>query len=585
MKKSWYNIIIIFAILLGTSCTKNLNQVPLNNITVSTFFKTEDDIKEFVDGLYQYMVPGQITPYFDIPTDLNIINPGRTDISFTGLALGNESPGSGDFGFYWNYTPIRDAYIFFQHINDVPMSESSRELYTGSVDYLLAYRYFVMFRAYGSVPIVRGVLTAKDSDIPSSPADSVFSESLKWVDSAIANLPSLGPTQRERGRLTKLVALTLKADMLLFASTRYQQTVPGATYQAAADAAQTAITEANTAGYGLATNFLDPFIASTQAGTDAQRAIILENVRLQNIARDPYGLSSYAFRPRYDGQGVVMFLATQELIDKYECTDGKPINLSPLYDPTHPFKNRDPRLAYTILCPGSIVNRVDGSPSWISNSLDSSANNGDYMLESADLRDRPSSGYINVKYWDRENDALTDGYGSYVVYRYAGLLLMFAEAQNEATGPTPAIYQALSEIRQRVGMPAVTPATNPTQASLRELIRNERAVELAGEGKRYWDIIRWGTADSVLNKKYYSMHISEFNPNGSFAGYESKIWVRTSLTDSTQQALFPIPNGENGGNFIIQYSFQAPRDYIWGIPQSAIDQSTAGALKQNPLWQ
>lgn len=583
MKKLSY-IIIAFIACCTISCEKNLNLVPLNNVTVSNFFTSENAIKEFVDGLYPYMVPGQSTPYFDVCTDINVINPGRTDIPYTEFALGNYSPTTGDVGLYWDYSPIRNAYIFFQEINNVTMSEASRQLYTGSVDYLLAYRYFVMFRAYGSVPIVRSVLTLQNANVPASPADSVFDEALKWVDSAVSNLPSLGPTQRERGRLTKLCALTLKTDMLLFAASRYQGTVPGATYQAAADAAQAALNEANADGYGLATNFLDPFIASTQAGADAQKAIILENVRLPTIAPDPYGLSSYAFRPRYDGQGVVMFLGTQEMIDKFECTDGEPINLSPLYDPTHPFKNRDPRLAYTFLCPGAVVNRVDGSPSWVSNTLDSSANNPDYMLESADLRDRPSSGYINVKYWDRTNDALTAGYGSYVVYRYAGLLLMYAEAENEAVGPTAGVYQALTEIREGVGMPAVTPVTNPTQASLRTLIRNERAVELAGEGKRYWDIIRWGIADSVLNKKYSSMHISMFNPDGSFAGYEPSIWVRTSLTDSTQESLFPIPNGANGGNFIIQYSFQSPRNYIWPIPQSAIDASK-GVLKQNSLWQ
>jgi hypothetical protein len=279
-----------------------------------------------------------------------------------------------------------------------------------------------------------------------------------------------------------------------------------------------------------------------------------------------------------------MFLGTQEMIDKYGCTDGLPINRSPLYDPVHPFKNRDPRLAYTFLYPGSVVNRADGSPSWISNTLDSSNDNPDYMLESANLRDRPSSGYINIKYWDRENDVPTAGYGSYVVYRYAGLLLMFAEAENEAVGPDAQVYDALSAIRERVGMPAVTAAALPDQASVRAFIRNERAVELVGEGKRYPDIIRWGIADSVLNKKYYSMHISIFNPDGSIAGLEPSIAVRTSLTDPSQEKLFPVPNGANGGNFIIQYSFQGPRNYIWPIPQNAINASD-GVLKQNPLWQ
>jgi hypothetical protein len=583
MKNRSYILIAFFA-LAAMSCRKNLNLVPLNNITVSDFFTSENAIKEFVDGLYSSMVPGQTTPFFDACTDINIINPGRIDIQYGEFALGNYSSATGDVGLYWNYAPIRDAYIFFGQIGKVPMSDSSRRLYTGSVDYLLAYRYFVMFRAYGSVPVVRSVLKLQNADVPSSPADSVFGEALRWVDSAIVNLPGLGPQQRERGRLTRLCAMTLKTDMLLFAASRYAESVKGATYKAAADAAKAALDEADTRGYGLASKFLDPFTASSQAGADAQKAIILENVRLPDIATDAYGLSSYNFRPRYDGQGVDMFLGTQEAIDKYGCTDGMAVNLSPLYDPVHPFKNRDPRLGYTFLFPGSVVNRLDGSASWISNTLDSSADNPDYMLESANLRDRPSSGYINIKYWDRENDAPTAGYGSYVVYRYAGLLLMFAEAENEASGPDAAVYQALSAIRARVGMPAVTAAAYPTQASLRAFIRNERAVELAGEGKRYWDIIRWGIADSVLNKKYYSMHISIFNPDGSLAGYEPAIEVRTSLTDPSQEKLFPIPNGAGGGNFIIQYSFQSPRGYIWPIPQSALDASD-GVLKQNPVWQ
>jgi hypothetical protein len=556
----------------------------LNNITVPTFFKAESDIKQFVDGFYSSMVPNQTTPYFDACSDINIINPGRTDITFGAFALGNFSSTTGDVGYYWDYASIRNAYIFFQHIGDVTMTDASRQLYTGSVDYLLAYRYFMMFRAYESVPIVRAVLGLNNADVPSSPKDSVFQEALKWADSAVINLPALGPAQRERGRLTKLAALSLKADLLLYTSTRYKEAVPGATYQAAADAAQAAITEANADGYAPAANYLDPFVASTQAGGDAQKEIILENVQLKDIAADAYGLSSYLFRPRYDGQGVDMFLASQELVDKYECTDGKPINLSPLYDPANPFKNRDPRLGYTILYPGNIVNRVDGSPSWISNSLDPSAGNADYLLETTNLRDRNSPGYINVKYWDRENDAQTAGYGSYVVYRYPELLLMYAESQNEATGPNAAVYQALTAVRQQVGMPAVTAVTNPTKASVQALVRNERAVALAGEGKRYWDIKRWGIADSVMNKKYYSMHISKFNPDGSFAGYQDNIQVATSLSDPTQQSLFPIPNAANGGNFIIQYSFQSPRDYVWPIPQSVIDQSTTGALKQNPLW-
>src|SRR5690348_11899051 len=130
MKKLSY-IIIVFLALCTTGCEKNLNLIPLNNVTVSNFFTSENAVKEFVDGLYPYMVPGQSTPYFDVCTDLNVINPGRTDIPFTEFALGNYSPTTGDVGLYWDYSPIRNAYIFFREINNVTMSEASRQLYTG----------------------------------------------------------------------------------------------------------------------------------------------------------------------------------------------------------------------------------------------------------------------------------------------------------------------------------------------------------------------------------------------------------------------------------------------------------------------
>lgn len=577
-----YSLFILVA-LMAVSCDKYLERDSLDNVTDATFFKNETDIKQFTDGFYGGFTPGTRTIFFDYCTDFIGHNPSKIGNRFyPDLIYSSYTPTSETVNTFWDFSSIRRAYILLEKINDVDMSDDSRNLYLGITHYLLAYRNFVLFRAYENAPIVREVLDVSKSDIPTSPKEEVFQEALSHIDEAISKLPSLEPDKRERGRLTKLVALTLKADMLLYASTRYKEAITVATYKAAADAADAAIKEADTKGYGLADNYQKLFISAYQAEADPQREIIFEYVRLKDVATDDFCTGYYA--PRHDDLGYGDFSTSQEVIDMHECTDGLPINKSNLYDPEHPFKNRDPRLELTTLFPGNITSYIDGDP-WISNTLDPSPDNHDYMLSNYNPLDRPPSGYINIKYWDRQRKGKS-GYASFIAYRYAELLLMFAEASNEANGPSTAVYDALSKLRDREGvnMPAVNSTTHPTREDVRRLIRNERAVELFGEGKRYWDIRRWGIGEQVINKSFYSMHISKFKSDGSFDHYVDKIYVRTSLTDPSQEELFEIPDGATGGRLLINGVFNNEKFYVWPIPQSAINASNSGALKQHPLW-
>ena len=571
-------------IVMIPACDDFLEKSPLNNLTDKTFFKTEADIKQFTDGLYGGFTPGTNNIFFDYCTDLvghNLSKAGNRQ--YSQLIFGTQTSTSGTIGLYFDYAPIRNAYIILEKIDEVPLSTASKNLHLGTIQYLLAYRYFMMFRAYEAVPIVREVLEVENSDIPSSPKEEVFQEALSFINQAIENLPSLGPNARERGRLTKLVALTLKADMLLYTSFRYGEALPGAKYSDAANAALAAIKEADACSYGLADDYEKLFIAEYQAENDAQKEIIFEYVRLKDIATDMFCV--YHFGPRKNDIGWADFTVSQEAIDMYECTDGKLINKSSLYDPLHPFKNRDPRFELTTLYPGRPCSFLDGD-TWISNTLDPSEGNPDYMLSTYNPLDTPPTGYINIKYWDRLKKGST-GYASFIAYRYAELLLMYAEALNEASGPSKEVYDALTKLRNRasIKMPAITSQTHPTKAELRDLIRRERVVELYGEGKRYWDVRRWGVGEIVQNKSFYSMHISKFNPDGSFAGYQDKIYARTSLTDPTKEELFEIPDGAIGGRLLHTGIFNDAKYYVWPIPQTAINNSFSGALKQHPLWQ
>jgi hypothetical protein len=162
---------------------------------------------------------------------------------------------------------------------------------------------------------------------------------------------------------------------------------------------------------------------------------------------------------------------------------------------------------------------------------------------------------------------------------------MYAEAMNEANGASDEVRNALTAVRTRAGMPAVTAATHPTTGSLQALIRNERVVELLGENKRYWDLKRWHLLEERLNMEQRTIHIAKtFNPDGAAASWLDKLTVPVSL-DGSKTEEFELPNGANGGEQIFTTIFPGGKYRVWPIPENAITASTNKVLKQHPLWQ
>ncbi|MFT3945722.1 MAG: RagB/SusD family nutrient uptake outer membrane protein [Agriterribacter sp.] len=591
-------IFLLMAFSIGMfSCGKEfLDKAPLNQLTSDSYFKQDNDFALYTDGFYSAMTV-QPSPaiWFDYRSDLVGQWQAKSgNRSYADLHNGNMTASTSSPGIYWDYGPIRNAYTLLNNIDNVELSANNKNLYLGTTYYLLAYRYFVMFRAYESVPIVKSVLEIKDADVGSSPKEEVFAEALGFVNKAIEALPSLGPNERVRGRLTKLVAMTLKTEMLLYTASYYNESIAGATWKDAAAAATAALAEADNKAYGLSNDFNSLFIADKQSGTEPQKEIIFEYVRLKDVALNSF--SYYNFGPHKNNIGWGDFPLTQECVDMFDCTDGKPIGKSAVYDPAKPFNNRDPRFTLTTLYPGRITAFADGNQ-WIVNTLsefeyDNDGNktavvNNDYMKTLGSSIDRSPSGYINIKYWDRYNGR-NGGHASFINYRYGELLLMYAEAMNEAYGPSAEVYDALTMLRTRptVDLPAVSAAEYPTQATLREFIRKERVCELVCEGKRYWDLKRWHLLDTRLNMSHYSMHIAKtFDANGNATSYMDKLWIGTSLSDPAKGEYFDIPNGANGGELMHTSIFPGAKYYVWPIPENAINRSTTGALKQNPLWQ
>jgi len=212
---------------------------------------------------------------------------------------------------------------------------------------------------------------------------------------------------------------------------------------------------------------------------------------------------------------------TLDLVSSYLMSDGKSTSESPLYDPAHPYDNRDPRLQKTIVIPG-------------------------YMFRGAIVNTTKyfSTGFGFKKYTTYKDNVvqatIINSEINFIVLRYADVLLMFAEAQNEAVGADVSVYDALHQIRLRAGMPDVDAGLS--QAEMREVIRHERRIELVNEGLYYNDIRRWRTAEIVMNA-------TVLNSNGDI------IQTRT---------------------------FNKDRDYLWPIHE--VTRQENPALDQNPNY-
>jgi len=280
---------------------------------------------------------------------------------------------------------------------------------------------------------------------------------------------------------------------------------------------------------------------------------------------------------------------TQEMVDKFECIDGRRIDQSPLYNPAKPELNRDARLRWTLFMPGDTMETrmaVNASLpyqnpnqrfiytihqdtiyrwNWNTSRYDIVRGNPDFVTSSNSVWQFGSTGAVGrVGYvWRKYNDPAQYQWElktGYILMRYAEILLMFAEAQLEQNNADAAVTKAINDVRKRAGQPVTTEIT---VVKLRQLVRRERAVEFAIEGLRLFDIRRWNLVTEVLNTQIVGAarnpslppEIPSFGAAGSvqdlndIPNYSASIAKRISSRNERRQnngkhQLWPLPLGE-----------------------------------------
>lgn len=484
LKKSFLigTLIIIFS-----SCDDYLDKYPTDQISSSTFWNNTKEVEMALGGVYTQLFS---TSFNYQQTYWEMLSGDARDFDgpYNELVKGHLYSTSGPLVpsiFSDCYRGIAAANFFLANVENVSsITDETKNRCKGEALFLRALFYFTLTEFYGGVPLYTGPVTIEEAKVQQSTKAEVVAQILEDLEFAVDNLPNTAYS----GHAVKGSALALKAKVLLHNDQ----------WGLAANAADQIIQDGKFSLYqGF---FPDMFLSSGQADNPE---IIFS---AQYVVPDVY--SQQDIWLLWLGKLEVR----QELVDAFECIDGLPIDASPLYDPTDWKKNRDPRLEYSVYRYSSNVTSSQGA-----------------TVFSAPLA--PSNtGWNSYKHCDF--DGFPYGWGSrsgqdWVLFRYAEVLLMYAEAKNEAAGPDESVYAAVNELRNRVNMPLLPANLNKEQ--MRERIHQERRVELALEGKRYLDMKRWKKIETYLP--------TVVEPDGSHLVF-----------DPSKNYVFPFPQSEIDNN-------------------------------------
>lgn len=390
----------------------------------------------------------------------------------------------------------------------------SLEWYRAEAKVAMAYYYSELSKMYGGVVIVNSTMdkdTQKGS-IPKSSYNDVVEHIVGLIDSELNNLQVNWATHADNvaskaGRFDKATALAIKARTLLYAaSPRNNPNNDKTKWERAAKAAHDLIVFKN---YTMPTNRnYNAYFAGTGALNNAESIYLIRKTATNTLETNNYPISTPG-----GNSGVT---PTHNLVSEYEYIGAQ--------DPSNPYSNRDPRLAATIVTNGS---------TWNNRTIDQSPGGSDDMTKANTSR----TGYYLKKFMT-DNLNLTQGGTAqhlWVVYRYAEVLLNYAEAMNQAYGPdaVPSGYtlsarQALKQVRNSAStlLPDIT--TTDVEA-FKKAVKHERQIELAFEDHRYWDLLRWKDAESVLNKPVKGVSVSK-NLNNAYVYQVVDVATRTFLT-------------------------------------------------------
>ena len=538
------------------SCSK-LDLYPLDTGSNDSWYKTEDQMVMSIRGLYRTVFWPLDNDYWaddhQSRSNLNII---------TGGTINGESS---EVKNRWQncYKAIARANTILANLDNAQerlgISEEKVRLYRAQTLVARAAQYCILTTYFGDVVYMDKEISIEEAfRMGRTDKSEILEKVYADLETAAADLPVSYTGSVELA--TRGAALAIKARYALF----------NGEWQIAADAARRCM---DLGVYELYPDFSKLFLASTAHASENilswPRSVDLD------ITLDPGNVMGYCTRNR---GGYASEYPSWELFCSFLCRDGKPIDESPLFNPHKPFENRDPRCAATIAEFGTehlgviydpnpysfnVMNNITGKQ--IKN-LDCNSNS---MYASF-------NGLVRKKGVDEDwvNNQTFKVAPDYVFIRYAEVLLIYAEAKIELGQIDASVLNAINSVRARAygvqlsqtsAYPAVTALG---QDEMRRIVRLERRMELAYEGLRYMDLLRWKLAEKALNQPNYGL----LDNTGLKKLCDDGNWFFAYVPEIDEDGIADFSRLYEDGlcKIISKRNFDASKNYLWPIPSQEV---------------
>ncbi len=584
--KKIISLIVLCACVLS-SCS--LDREYLNGPNAATFPNNKEEVEAGVFAAYKSLTQLSCfdTPFLGVQDNASDIGAARKNYAQTedqqtsNIQLNNALVNSVYTAIYKIVGRVNLVLDGMEKMDASLMSAEEANAYRAELLLIRSYVYDLACQLWGDIPYITHSLNLDNAVYSRSPRAEVI-ESILNEDLNDELLDCL-PVKFNRGaygtsRIGRAGAYGLKARICL----------NWGMYEEAAEYADKALQLAAEAGYGL-TAYNTAFCGDdhTEGEPSAANLFGFEGYQSSNeiiwsmeynamIAGNTHN-ASYALAPRIVG-GCSYWSPTQAFIDAFQCTDGKSIVESGLYNPLRPWENRDPRLDLFCVRPGTRVYNVqfeiDPELPKVMN-----YNTGLEMTNSEAYKEAGKSeygangkkgpcGYLWRKYVDIQ-ELVAHNYSfnsqtslcvlSYPLMRLSELYLIRAEALIETGKDLATAKSDIERIRTKAGMPALAGAG---QSELRSALRYERMVELCNEGFRWFDIRRWGIANTNMNCVLYAPAL------------DGSVSTAKPIIDENWHVTYSETSTWNGAKFNLRkfndLVYNPDKDINWPIPEKEL---------------
>lgn len=500
MKKAIY-VSLALILIIGGGCKKFLTKTPQSSLSPSNYYSNESEVNTALNGVYD-VVGQEITWGGRIPIRHN----ASTDecwFSYTSFPTGpfwyNYDPSDATVSELWKvmYQGIERANTLLANIDKADMDSAKRSVVKGEALFLRAFYYFTLVQYWGDVPLKLAPSSSVNNvDIARTPVKAVYAQILadmKEAESRVLTIQQTGIS----GRVTKSAVRGILARVCLTMAGEPLKDV--ARFQDARDWAK----KVKDDGYHLLNADYSQVFINECADVEDPKECIWE--------AEEYGTNNDAYREggRIGNENGV------------KCASTNTADVGYAYS----FNSATRKLYY-------LYSATDKRRDWAIGNYTLSATGVKTPLPATTIYPR------NCAKWRREYEVAYPRNKNYTptnfpILRYADVLLMLAEAENEVNGPTALAHESLNLVRHRAGLSdtAIASATG-----FRAEIRNERARELCFEGLRKPDLIRWGIFLTTMKDV-----AAEFKTYAS-SGYQYAATAAGNVTE--RHLLYPIPIAE-----------------------------------------